>query len=195
MELTNVFGILSPEELEEKRSIQWKLQNLHKYEKQLGPEEEISFRKRKSELFAYMSQNRINQSVEMYLKEKLREFHYYYQLSDFSFEENRESITVYAIARVYNEQIPRDQEKLDYLEKKEQRLLSKFIKATDLRTSADYKLEEGVLYFRYGQYDSTQSLPGNWVWDEWKRAGKHSLMADILEMIKQEEEFSIKGIM
>ena len=96
---------------------------------------------------------------------------------------------------VSNEQIPRDQEKLDYLEKKEQRLLSKFIKATDLRTSADYKLEEGVLYFRYGQYDSTQSLPGNWVWDEWKRAGKHSLMADILEMIKQEEEFSIKGIM
>lgn len=189
MELTNVFGFLSPEELEEKRSIQWKLQNIHKYEKFLGPEEEISFRKKKSELQAYMSQNNIQQSVEMYLKDKLREFHYYYHLSDFSFEETKETITVYALARVHNIQILTDQDRLEFLEQKEARLIKKFLKATDLKPEADFKIEEEVLYYRFGSYLSTQSIPGNWEWQEWKRAGRYTLLADILEMIKQEEAF------
>ncbi len=189
MELTKVFGFLSPEELEEKRSIQWKLQNLLKYEKQPGPEEVFSFRKNKSELFAYMAQNRVNQSVEMYLKERLRAFHYYYLLSDFRFEETHSSITVFATARVYNIQILIDQERLEALEQKEQLLLRKFLKATDLDLNADYKIEEEVLYFRHGQYESTHALPGEWIWGDWKRAGKFNLMNDILYMLKQEEEY------
>lgn len=193
MELTNIFGFLSPEELEEKRSIQWKLQNLHKYEKQPGPEQEISFKKNKSVLFAYMAQNRVNQSVELYLKERLRAFHYYYLLSDFSFEETRESITVYATARIYNIQILIDQERLEQLEQKEQSLMKRFLKATDLDLQADYKIENDILYFRTGSYDSEKSLPGNWIWTDWKRAGKFSLMNDILYMLKQEEAYNLRS--